>query len=322
MNLMMPRSLAMMALALSVTGCATGEDSSMFTGSIKPVAPTLISDVSPEYAAAYLPRVAGRVESVRQSSKPDHIFQTVLYPNAGYGDGENKLSVSIAPPSSGTSYYQAPSRREIISEMRTELPGVAMQISTAIGQNLQGPFGYAIGQRATGGSCIFAWQTATDVSRTDKVGVGRLMRNRYAAKVRLRYCHPTMSEDGLVALMSAMRVREISASTVEMLRFAEGSGVAVQPSYAAVTVQARPKASPVKVTVKRVRKPVSEEVASPASNAPRILKPGELAGYAGAQAKSPVVNKASTEPDDMVSVPAIPMPGRIISLTDNSPIED
>lgn len=319
---MMPRSLAMMALALSVTGCATGDDSPMFTGSVTPVAPALISDVSPEYAVAYLPRVAGRVESVRQSSKPDHIFQTVLYPNSGYGDGENKLSVSIAPPSSGASYYQAPSRREIINEMRTELPGVAMQVSTAVGQNLQGQFGYAIGQRATGGSCIFAWQTATDVSRTDNVGVGRLMRNRYAAKVRLRYCHLTMSEQGLVSLMSGMRVREISASTVEMLRFAEGSGVAVQPSYVAEPVKSRSEAKPVAVATKRVRKPVTEKVSTPVNNAPRVLKPGELASYAGAQAQSPVVVKATTVPDDMVSVPDIPMPGRLTSITENSPIED
>ncbi|MCY0151615.1 hypothetical protein OEG86_04475 [Hoeflea alexandrii] len=82
---MMPRFMAMMALAFSVSGCATGDDPAvLYTGSIKPVGPPLIADVSPDYAAAYLPPVAGRVEAVRQSSRPDQIDQSILYSNAGY----------------------------------------------------------------------------------------------------------------------------------------------------------------------------------------------------------------------------------------------
>lgn len=107
---MTSRFMAMMALALSVSGCATGDDPTLVTGSIRPEAPALIADVAPDYAAAYLPQVAGRMEAVRQSSKPDHVFQTILYPNAGYEAGENSLSVSIAPPSSDRSYRQAPTR--------------------------------------------------------------------------------------------------------------------------------------------------------------------------------------------------------------------
>ena len=312
---MMPRLLSVVALAFTASACTTGDDSSMLTNSIKPVAPSLISDVSPEYAAAYLPRVAGQVNSVRQSSKPDHIFQTVIYPNPGYGDGENKLSVSIAPPSSGSSYFQAPTRREIISEMRSELPGVAMQMSTAIGQNLHGPFGYATGPLASGGTCIFAWQTAKDVSRSDQVGVGKLMRDRYAAKIRLRYCHPTMAEAGLVSLMSGLRIREMSAATVEMLRFAEGSGVTAQPAYAQAPVQSAPAAKPVRAVVKRVRKPVVEEVAMPVRNAPRVLKPGEVTGFPGARAKLPVaVAKTAPKlatPSPTYKSPAIPLPGEL-----------
>ncbi|AKI02374.1 hypothetical protein IMCC20628_03690 [Hoeflea sp. IMCC20628] len=302
--------MAMMALALTASGCATGDDPLMVTGAIKPVAPTLIADVSPDYAAAYLPQVAGRVEAVRQSSKTDQIFQSVLYPNPGYGDGENELSVDIAPPSKGTSYFQAPTQGQVTREMRAALPGVKMQVSTAVGQNLHGPFGYAIGQRASGGSCIFAWQTAEDISRADQTGFGRFTRARYAAKVRLRYCHPSMSEGGLVSLMSGLRIKEVSGSTIEMLRFAEGSGVAARATYATETVQARPVVEPAKVAVTASRKKDPDDVAMPVRNAPRVLKPGELAGYAQAQAKATVlVANTAPEATAIYKAPAIPLPG-------------
>ena len=306
---MMSRFLAMMALALAVTGCATGDDPVLFTGSIRPVAPTLVADVSPDYAAAYLPRVAGRVESVRQSSKPDQIFQSILYPNSGYSDGENELKLSIAPPSTGLSYFQAPTERQVISEMRTALPGVSMRISSAVGRNSHGAFGFATGQPAGGGACIFAWQIAEDIGRADQGGFNRMKRTHYAAKVRLRYCHPDMSEAALVSLMSGLRIREVSATTVEMLRFAEGSGVASQPSYAVERVQARPVAAPAKV------KPVSQKPADdatvPLRSAPRVLKPGELAGYSDAQKAQPIALAAAPENPNDGKAPAIPLPSDI-----------
>jgi hypothetical protein len=153
---MMPRLMAMMALVASVSGCATGDDPDLFTSSIKPEAPTLSADVSPEFAVAYLPQVAGRVEAVRQTSRTDQVFQTVLYPNPGYGVGENRLTVAIAPPGTDKSFYQAPTQRQIINEMRAALPGVPMQITSAAGQNLQGPFGYAIGETAKTGQIVFS----------------------------------------------------------------------------------------------------------------------------------------------------------------------
>ena len=311
---MMPRYMAMMALALSVSGCATGDDPNLLTGSIKPIGPTLIADVSPDYAAAYLPRVAGRVEAVRQSSKPDHIFQSILYSNPGYGDGENELKVSIAPPSSGASYFQAPTHRQITGEMRGALPGVTMRIANVAGQNAHGPFGYATGRLSGGGSCIFAWQTAEEIGRADQSGgFGRLMRPHYAAKVRLRFCHPTMSEGTLVSLMSGLRIREVTKTTVEMLRFAEGSGVVAQPAYTPVHVQARPVPEPAVKPVKAAAKPAEKADADlPVRSAPRVLKPGELAGYAGAQAATPVVvAEAAPAASLSAKAPAIPLPGAL-----------
>lgn len=309
---MMPRMMAMMALALTVSGCATGDDPELLTGSTKPLAPTLEADVPSEYAAAYLPRIAGRVEGVRQSSRPNQIFQTVLYPNPGYGGGENRLTVSIAPPSSGSSYFQAPTQREIVSEMRKALPGAAMAIANAAGQNMHGLFGYAIGSAGKGGTCIFAWQTAREVSREPSTGFDRLKRSRYAAKIRLRYCHPTMTEASLVSLMAGLRIREISPTTLEMLRFAEGAGVAARPSYGLAqpeTVKPRPVAArPVAAKPKRVARttPVARtdaETTALLPAAPRVLKPGELTAYKNAQRAVPLT------PEAVVAKPALALPG-------------
>lgn len=304
---MMPRMMAMMALALTVSGCATGDDPELLTGSTKPLAPTLEADVPSEYAAAYLPRIAGRVEGVRQSSRSNQIFQTVLYPNPGYGGGENRLTVSIAPPSSGSSYFQAPTQREIVSEMHTALPGAAMAIANAAGQNMHGLFGYAIGSAGKGGTCIFAWQTAREVSREPSTGFERLKRSRYAAKIRLRYCHPTMTEASLVSLMAGLRIREISPTTLEMLRFAEGAGVAARPSYG-LAQQAAVKPRPVVTKPKRVTRttPVTRAAAETTAllpAAPRVLKPGELAAYKNAQRAVPLT------PEAVVARPAPALPG-------------
>lgn len=307
---MMSRLMAMMAIALSASGCATGVDPTTYTGSVKPVAPALIADVAPEYAAAYLPLVAGGIEAVRQSSKPEQVFQTILYPNPGYEAGENSLSVSIAPPSSGKSYYQAPTRNEIIREMRTALPGVAMAIAAAPGENLQGPFGYATGRASSGGSCIFAWQIAEDVSRADQVGFGKLARKRYAAKIRLRYCHPTLSEAALVSLMNGLKVRDVSAATIEMLRFAEGSGVPARAAYARPAVYEAPVSRKVKTVSRSVSKPVVAAVESPVRSAPKVLKPSELQGSTIAQADTSVTAaKARSNGKIQRTSLTVPLPG-------------
>jgi len=316
---MMPRIMAMMALALSVSGCATGDDPVLYTGSIKPVGPPLIADVSPDYAAVYLPPVAGRVEAVRQSSKPDQIDQSILYSNAGYLAGENELKVSIAPASSANAYTRAPTQRQIINEIRTALPGVKLQISPSIGRNSLGPFGYASGPASAGRSCIFAWQNVADISggARKRKGFGLLTGSRYAARIRLRYCHPEMNEAALVALMSGLRLREISAGTIEMLRFAEGSAVTGRPGYGMSMTEP---AKVIETTVTSARtgsKRVSSEKTpskrlGPVPGAPRVIMPAELAGYSAAQATKPVnaVKNAVTTATSS-SAPLVPLPASL-----------
>ena len=307
---MVLRFTAVMAIAVSASGCTTGIDPAITTGSVKPVAPTLIADVAPNYAAAYLPQIAGGIAAVRQSSKPERVSQTILYPNPGYEVGENSLSVSIAPPSSGKSYYQAPTRREIAHEMRAVLPGITMAIAPAPGENLQGPFGYAIGRTADGGSCIFGWQIAKNISRSDQMGFGRLARPRYAAKLRLRYCHPSLGETALVSLMSGLKVREVSATTLEMLRFAEGSGARSRPATPRAVVSARPVAPPVKTVAKAAIKTAAATGGSPLRDAPRVLKPSELQVYARARSDASVLApKAQSSLAVKRRSPIVPMPG-------------
>jgi hypothetical protein len=311
---MILRFMAIPALVLFASGCVSGIDPTISTGSVRPVGPALIADVAPEYAVAYLPQVAGGIEAVRQSSKPEQVFQTILYPNRGYATGENSLSVSIAPPSAGKSFYQAPTSREIVSEMRAALPGIAMAIAPAPGQNQQGAFGYAIGRTADAGTCIFAWQIAQDISRSDQAGLSGLGRSRYAAKLRLRYCHPSLSEAALVSLMSGLKVREVSATTLEMLRFAEGSGVSTRPAIPSVVpsvvVSARPVAQPGKTVAKSAAKPAVASVESPVGNAPKVLKPSELQVYAGVQPDTPgMVPEVPSSSTVKRQALTVPLPG-------------
>ena len=225
--------------ALALAGCSsTGHDSSLITGSTRPVvAPSLVADVAPHYAAAFLPTVAGGVEGIRQTSGPERIDQTIVYPNRDYGAGENVVQISIARPSAGVAYYQAPSLRELQADMRRALPGTALNVNTAPGENLYGVFGYALGRSEAEGNCIYGWQTIKDVSRGDATGMSRFYASRYAARVRVRFCDRTMSEDALVSLMRGLRVREVTASTLEMLRFAEGSGTAERQTPAAAPIR-------------------------------------------------------------------------------------
>ena len=229
---MIYKIIGLLGVVFVAAGCTAGQDSSLITGSIfgegsrnKPivVAPTLVADVAPEYALAVLPNIAGNVLGVRQKSTRDQINQTVVYPKTGYGTGENKLTIVVAR-ATRAKFHQAPTMRQLQLEIRRELPGTNMQIVQTPGENVEGVFGYAIGKSSVEGNCIFGWQNLRSVSRSDQDGLKRFTENRYGAMLRLRYCSTTLSEQALISLLSGMRFRDVSDATIEMLRFAEGSG--------------------------------------------------------------------------------------------------
>lgn len=218
------RWLLLVALPFLAAGCTAVHDPFLETGSIRPDAPPLSTEVSPEFAAAYLPSISGRIESVRQTARDDFFEQAIVYSNATASAGENVLTVRVGTPAKGAAFLRAPTRRAILSEMRQALPGVAMTINAAAGQNTHGIYGYATGPLGTSGSCLYAWQFAKRTTPLGETVASRMKTGNYSAQVRLRFCHPTMSEDRIAMLMAGMRMKPVTADTFGILSYAAGSG--------------------------------------------------------------------------------------------------
>lgn len=218
--------LILVLLPLLAAGCTAVHDPFLETGAIRPDAPSIATEVSPEFAAAYLPSISGRIESVRQTARDGFFEQAIVYSNATTSAGENVLTVRVGTPSEGAVFLRAPTRRAVMAEMRQALPGVAMTINAGAGENVHGVYGYATGPLGTSGSCLYAWQFAKRVSPLKETALGRLETGAYSAQVRLRFCHPTMPEDRIAALMGGMRLKPVTRDTFAMLQYAGGSGYA------------------------------------------------------------------------------------------------
>lgn len=296
-----------LALMLPLTACSMTTDKSIVTSSTKAVAPTLASEVDPLYAVAYFPSIAGPISSVRQSSGNNRVHQTVLYPNYGYGGGENQIIVDVAQTSSNRAYYQAPTKRQIVSEMKRFFPTINMTIDQNPRENLHGIYGYAHGTSKTDGNCIFAWQVVRNVTRKDLVDFQRFLQPKYASKVRVRYCHPTKTMDQLLVLMDGFRIKEVTSSSLEILRFAEGAGYAKQaPAFAQpVVTQPAIVSNPVKVKARPIVT-TSKRQAVTVPEGPRVLLPTELDGSTPViiKRKIKVAQNFVVDPD----APKIPLP--------------
>jgi len=244
------RFVTLLAGSVLVTGCTSVLQDPYLTNSIAaPSAPTVATEVSPEYALALLPSVAGLPRSVRQQVQDQHAKQEIIYENPTSMEGENSLTVEVGLRGSGAFPMRAPSEATLMSEMRAALPGVAMTISPIIGQNGQGVYGYATGAFGASGSCIYAWQYIKDLSGDDTSYLGSLTANGYSSQVRLRYCTPSIGQQSVVLFMQGLRVKPVTPETFGVLKFAIGSSVAsrsapVVQSYP-VEVKYVPKAEPV-----------------------------------------------------------------------------
>ena len=274
------RWLVLALLPLLATGCTAVPDPFLETGAVHPDAPPISTEVLPEFAAAYLPSISGRIESVRQTVRDDYFEQAIVYSNATASAGENVLTVRAGTPAEGVAFLRAPTRRAIMAEMRQVLPGVAMTINPAAGQNIHGVYGYATGPLGTSGSCLYAWQFAKRASPLPETGMGRLNAGNYSAQVRLRFCHPTMPEDRIAALMGGMRLKPVTHDTFGLLQYAGGSGyMRGQPvltrTEPVVIVDDGVKVEPRRTPKRRVveEKPAEEPVVI--RNAVRVPLPGE-----------------------------------------------
>lgn len=281
----MLKKILKITLLLPLAACSMISDRSLvtnstsLTGSTKAIGPSLASEIDPNYAVAYLPSIAGPILSVRQKSGNNRVHQTVLYPNEGYGGGENQIIVDVAQSGGNKEYYRAPTRRKLLGEIKRFFPTMAMTIDEVPGENLHGIYGYAHGTSKVDGNCIYAWQVVTKVTRKDLNDFQRFLQPKYSAKIRVRYCHPTKTKQQLLVMMNGLRVKEVIGSTMEMLRFAEGAGYVNQRQ---VLVQPIVQAEPVRVkkvsTPKRriVKKQVQAAVTVP--DGPRVMLPSEVGG--------------------------------------------
>ncbi len=299
------RWLLLAALPFLAAGCTAVHDPFLETGAIRPDAPPISTEVSPEFAAAYLPSISGRIESVRQTVRGEFFEQAIVYSNATASAGENVLTVRIGTPSEGVTFLRAPTRRAILAEMRQALPGVAMTIDAAPGQNMHGIYGYATGPLGTSGSCLYAWQFAKRVSPVRETAMGRIGAGNYSAQVRLRFCHPTMPQERIASLMAGMRLKPVTRDTFDMLSYAGGSGYGrSQPAFT--------RAEPVAIVeVRRPKRRVVEKRAEEPAiirNAVRVPLPGEATQE---KVKVAVVEKPVEEAAVTARVKSalVPLPG-------------
>jgi Cellulose biosynthesis protein BcsN len=236
---------AVIAALSLLAGCSTsGPDPYLTTQAVSAKPQSSVSTVAPQFAAAQLPQLAGPALLVRQSLDGDRFRQEIVYANRTALAGENLLTVMAGPPKEN-SLLQPPSAAEVRREMRAMLPaGVSPEMGAALGANINGRYGYATASLPGGGACLYAWQRIKSVNAGDKTGFAGLADERIAAQIRLRYCDPVLNEAQIRLLMDGLSMRPISDATIDMLRYAAGSGVnaviAPQPAIIAPVAATEP----------------------------------------------------------------------------------
>lgn len=208
-------------LAILASCSATAPDPFLTTQAITPEAPPIATDVAPEFAAAYLPSLAGGIQAVRQTISKDHLRQEIVYQNQTALAGENVLTIEVGPPADGA-FLRPPTEAKVRAEMRAAFPGKSLAISPVIADNVGGPYGYATITEGTG-ACLYAWQHVKSITPADSDGFDKFTRNHLSASIRLRYCHPAITADRIHLLMDGLKVKELNSRTIDVLRFAAGS---------------------------------------------------------------------------------------------------
>ncbi|OBZ92724.1 hypothetical protein ADU59_25450 [Pararhizobium polonicum] len=308
----MNRIFLALAVMMPLAACTTVDDPFLQTGALKANGPSLATAVSADYALAIVPGIGAA--SVRQTVGENHVEQTILYANATDLAGENALTVTIGK--GGKSIRRAPSQSEVEAEMRGALSGVRMRVSPVIGDNAYGIFGYATGALGKGGSCIYAWQQARNITPDGGVGSG------YAAQIRLRYCNPSMSQDRIAVLMQGLRIKPVSSQTFQTLRFAAGSGKVSatplympQPSVMDVAVMAPVRPVPKRIVIAEASSDAVKSDEKTIVGAVKVPMPGEAAVLAATDTVPAVVGQ--TVSGKAIVKPAIILaPAAVASATE------
>lgn len=166
----------------------------------------------PAEAMVLLPPEAGGVLRVRERHFRNGTRQEIIL--AGAVSGENLLDVSLRTSGGdnaprGDLQIGKPSQRGIASEAQARFPGVKMHAVTRPMSNAFGPFGLAIGRRANGERCVFAWQWIDDLrsaangSRSPLASM--LSGGAAPASVRVRMCRANMTLDEMASFMEGLR---------------------------------------------------------------------------------------------------------------------
>jgi hypothetical protein len=274
---------AFSGLALLAACSTSGPDLYLTTQAVSAKPQSSVSTVAPQFAAAQLPALAGPALLVRQSLDGDRVRQEIVYANRTALSGENLLTVIAGPPKEA-SLLQPPSVAEVRREMRAMLPAsVSARMGATLGANINGRYGYATASLPGGGACLYAWQRIKSVNAADKPGFAGLTDDRIAAQIRLRYCDPALNEAQIRLLMDGLSMRPISGATIDMLRYAAGSGVnaatAPQPAIIAPVASVEPvSVSKPRPRKARVEPEVSDDWRQDAEAAPVTVPGGEQPG--------------------------------------------
>lgn len=305
------------AALAALTGCSTsGPDPYLTTQAVSAKPQSSVSTVAPQFAAAQLPQLAGPALLVRQSLEGDRFRQEIVYANRTALAGENLLTVMAGPPKE-KSLLQPPSAAEVRREMRAMLPTtVSARMSATLGANINGRYGYATAALPGGGACLYAWQRIKSVNASDKTGFAGLTDERIAAQIRLRYCDPALNEAQIRLLMDGLTMRPISGATIDMLRYAAGSGVNAaippQPAIIAPVAASKPVVSRPRIRTARAEpQQTSDDWRQDTESAPVTVPGGEQPGpvtQAAALVPLPEDGASATAkpPEPSVTAPASP----------------
>lgn len=253
---MMKKIFALLSLVLPLAACTSVTPDPFLTASVPPSAAALATEVSPEYATALLPAIGGRIQAVRQTVSDVYLRQQVLYETSPGVGGENSVTVELVTAFDNGKFMRAPSRSEILAEMRKTLPGIPMRVRPEIGENAQGTFGYATARHGTTGACLYGWQLANPDSKLDAISLVTRSNRSYRMQIRVRYCSLQMNEDTIAVLMRGLRAKPVNRDTLAMLKFAEGSAQLAVPAPSVLPTEIE---KPVQAVAPR-RRVVKEEV--------------------------------------------------------------
>lgn len=166
-------------------------------------------------AVLWLPQAAGAVVKLRERHYINGTRQEIILKGNKLTPGENVIDVSIRTSSSQSGKILEigpPSRDGIRNEILSRFPKTRMSIVTQPRRNRFGPFGLAIGRRANGARCVFAWQWIDDLrshvpnmSNFGKFGA-LIGRRALATSIRIKLCRGGTTVDQLASYLEALRL--------------------------------------------------------------------------------------------------------------------